>query len=119
MRTARAAAFAHLERQLARAMTADDPVAAIGALARSRRLPAAWRRALDAAHADGVRMAALLVARLRFERLLRACPEAEAWFERDPEDFARAFRAYHGAVALRAFFPADEAKLFRRWRRAH
>jgi hypothetical protein len=61
-------------------------------------------------------MAAILVVRLRFERLLRGSPVAEEWFERDPESFAEAFRRYHAEVPPRAFFPADEAALFRAWR---
>lgn len=91
------------ERHLAAAMRARDPVAAVRAL----------HPEVDA---DGVRLTALLVARLRFERLLRGSPEAEAWFDRDAEEFTRAFRRYHVEVAPRAFFPADEAALWRAWR---
>jgi len=87
-------------------MRAQDPVAAVRALH-------------PGADADGVRISALLVARLRFERLLRGSPDAEAWFDRDPADFARAFRRYHAAVAPRAFFPVGEAALFAAWRRTH
>jgi hypothetical protein len=110
-----AAAHARFERLLARAMTAPDPAAALAAAARDRRLPDELRRAFAAAAEDGVRIAALLVARLRFERLLRGSPDAEAWFARDPAGFADAFRAYHHAVPPGAFFPAAEARLFRRW----
>jgi hypothetical protein len=92
------------ETRLAAAMRADDPVAAVRAL----------HPTVDG---DGVQMAALLIARLRFERLLRGSPDAEAWFDRDPADFARAFRRYHAEVAPRAFFPADEAALFSAWRK--
>jgi hypothetical protein len=91
------------ETLLAAAMRAEDPVAAVQALHPD-------------ADADGVRMTALLVARLRFERLVRGSPAAEAWFDRDPADFARAFRRYHADVPPRAFFPADEAELFEAWR---
>lgn len=91
------------EAQLAAAMRAEDPVAAVRALH-------------PGADADGVGMTALLVARLRFERLVRGSPAAEAWFDRDPADFARAFRRYHAEVAPRAFFPAGEAELFEAWR---
>ena len=62
-------------------------------------------------------MCALLIARLRFERLLRGCPEAEAWFETDAATFAIAFRRYHADVRPTAFFPPDEAILFRAWDR--
>lgn len=91
------------EKQLAAAMRARDPVAAVRALH-------------PGADADGVRLTALLVARLRFERLMRGSPEAEASFDRDPATFARDFQRYHAEVPPRAFFPAEEAALFRAWR---
>ena len=106
---------ARLERALVRAMTAADPAEALRRSARDPRLPAPVRRALRGASEDGVRMAALLVARLRFERLVRGSPEAEAWFEADPEGFAAAFRRYHAEVAPTAFFPPAEARLFQGW----
>jgi hypothetical protein len=95
--------LADYERQVAAAMRAKDPVAAM--------------RAIDpGVDADGVRMTALLIARLRFERLLRGSPEAEASFDRDPAAFAESFARYHADVPPRAFFPADEAALFDAWR---
>ncbi len=95
--------LADYERYVAAAMRAKDPVAAM--------------RAIDPnVDADGVRMTALLVARLRFERLLRGSPEAEASFDRDPAAFAESFARYHADVPPRAFFPADEAVLFDAWR---
>jgi hypothetical protein len=95
--------LADWEKQVAAAMRARDPVAAVRAL-------------YPDADADGVRMTALIVAKLRFERLMRGSPEAEAWFERDPAGFTRAFSRYHAEVPPRAFFPVDEAALFRAWR---
>lgn len=95
--------LAAYEKQLAAAMRARDPAAAMRAI-------------YPAVDADGVRMTALLVARLRFERLMRGSPEAEASFERDPATFARDFQRYHAEVPPRAFFPAEEAALFRAWR---
>jgi hypothetical protein len=94
--------LADYERRMAAAMRAEDPVAAVRALH-------------PGADADGVRMTALLVARLRFERLLRGSPDAEAWFDADPAGFARAFRRYHAEVPPWAFFPAEEAALFLAW----
>jgi len=114
-RNARAAAYARYEEAIARAMTAPDPVEALRAAGRDPGLPAGVRRALLAADPDGIRMSALLVARLRFERLLRGCPEAEAWFDRDAADFSAAFRRYHAEVPPTAFFPPGEARLFRSW----
>ncbi|AUX28113.1 MULTISPECIES: hypothetical protein [Sorangium] len=110
-----AQAHARYEELVARAMTAEDPVAALRAAARDPALPPALRRALIGADEDGVRMSALLVARLRFERLLRGSPEAEAWFDRDAAEFSAAFRRYHAEVPPTAFFPPGEARLFRRW----
>ncbi|WP_438026023.1 hypothetical protein [Sorangium sp. So ce233] len=110
-----ARAHARYEEVVARAMTAEDPVAALRVAAEDPALPPALRRSLRAADEDGVRMSALLVARLRFERLLRGSPEAEAWFDRDPEEFSAAFRRYHAEVPPTAFFPPGEARLFRAW----
>ena len=95
--------LADYERRVAAAMRARDPVAAMRALC-------------PGVDADGVRMTALIVARLRFERLLRGSPEAEASFERDPAAFAESFQRYHAEVPPRAFFPADEAALWDAWR---
>ena len=65
---------------------------------------------------DGFRMAALLVSKLRFERLIHGDRDAAAWFERDPAGFAAAFRRYHATVAPTAYFPWDESGLWRAWR---
>jgi hypothetical protein len=67
---------------------------------------------------DGVRISALLVARLRFERLLNGSPQAADWFATEPEGFARAFQNYHREVPMTAFFPGAEERLFTRWIRA-
>ena len=104
------------QRAIARALVAPDPVLAARRVARDKRHPATLRRALHQANGAGIEMAALLVARLRFERLLRGSPEAEAWFETDAAGFATAFRRYHGEVPPAAFFPADEARAFHDWR---
>lgn len=103
------------ERLMVAALSAPDPVRALRRAARDRRLPAELRRGLLAADPDGVRMSALLVAKLRFERLLRGSPDAEAWFDRDGAGFTRAFRRYHREVPMTAFFPAAEARLWRAW----
>jgi hypothetical protein len=83
------------ERVLARALRAPDPPAAVAP--------------------DGLRLAALLVTRLRFERLLRGSGAAEAWFRANPAAFTRAFGRYHRQVACQALFPSDEARRFERW----
>lgn len=104
-----------LEAILAQAMAAPDPAAFLQQAAGDRQLPARLRRALCSVDTDGVRLTALLVAKLRFERLLRASSEAEWLFARDPAAFAELFRRYHQAVSPTAFFPAAEAELFRRF----
>ncbi len=106
---------AQLEALLAQAMVAADPVAVLDQAAADRRRPAALRAALRSCDRDGVRMTALLIAKLRFERLLRACEEAEWLFERDPASFSELFRQYHQSVPPTAFFPAEEARLFRQF----
>jgi hypothetical protein len=108
--------LARFEEVLARALRARDPYAAIKRAASDRSLDAELRKRLAAVDEDGLRISALLVVRLRFERLLRGSPEAEEWFERDGESFAAAFRDYHESIAPTAFFPRDEAKLFAKWK---
>jgi hypothetical protein len=98
-----------------RAMRWPDPVMALEHASEDRSLPLATRRALRRASPDGVRLAALLVGKLRFERLVRGSPDAEAWFERDPASFAEAFRRYHQEVPPTAFFPRAEGRLFGAW----
>lgn len=107
--------LAAYETILARVVTSPDPVSALATALTDPALPSSSRGALDAIDRDGLRIAALLVARLRFERLVRGCPEAEAWFDRDPAGFAGAFRRYHAEVPPTAFVPPGEARLFRGW----
>jgi hypothetical protein len=103
------------EERLVGILMARDPSQALRAAAIDSTLPASLRRAFAGASPDGVRLAALLVARLRFERLMRGCPEAAGAFEADPGKFAASFRRYHAEVPPTAFFPAAEAALFRVW----
>ncbi len=107
---------ADFERIVAAAMTAPDPVGALRRAARARGLDADLRARLLGADADGLRMSALLVARLRFERLLRGSAEAEAFYETDPAGFTATFRRYHQSVPPSAFFPREEAALWEAFR---
>ncbi len=102
---------------LAAAMRADDPVAVVTKASRDRSLPSSLRRALAMIDANGLRMSALLVARLRFERLLNGSTAAGEAYDADAESFAREFRAYHREVPARASFPRDEARDWNAWRR--
>ncbi|MBL8732321.1 MAG: hypothetical protein JNN13_08130 [Planctomycetes bacterium] len=96
---------ARLQALLADALLAPDPVALL------RGHPEPELAAIDAA---GLRLAALLVVKLRFQRLLNASREAAAWFERDAEGFTRAFRDYHQTVPPVALDPWGEAAAFAR-----
>jgi hypothetical protein len=104
------------EQVLAEAMRAPDPVARLRAAASDPALSASTRRALSRCDEDGIRLAALLVARLRFERLVQGSQDANDFFERDPAGFAAAFRAYHHAVRPTECFPMGEARLWSAWR---
>lgn len=106
-------AWASYEATLNRLLLAAQPRAALQEAARDRRLPAGLRRAFAQADGDGVELAALLVARLRFERVLRGSPAAERWFDEDPAAFVAAFRCYHHEELPTAFFPAAEGRAFR------
>ncbi|MDP2342127.1 MAG: DUF692 family protein [Deltaproteobacteria bacterium] len=84
----------------ARALLAEDPVGAIRA----------WFPDVDV---DGVRTAGLLIAKLRFERLLNGDADVTGDFSADPAAFVARFRRYHHIVEPTAFHPVDEAKLWR------
>ena len=66
---------------------------------------------------DGLEMAALLVAKLRFERLVQGSAGVARWFEADPAGFVATFRAYCAEVPSRSAFPAAEARAFLLWMR--
>jgi hypothetical protein len=93
------------ERRMARALRSRDPLAALHG-----------EPARDAIDPDGLRLAALFIARLRFERLQHGDLLAAAHFDRDPAGFTELFRRYHAEVPPTAAFPQDEAALYRRWR---
>lgn len=90
------------ERRYAAALRARDPVAALDAI--------------DAVDPDGARVAALLIARLRFERAIQGSPAVAALFEADARAFADEMRAYHRAMPAIALDPAGEARAFLAWR---
>ena len=104
-----------LEAAVARALRAADPVAAFAELAGDAELDAELRARIAAADPRGVRVTALLVAKLRFERLMQGSREAADWFERDPAAFTDAFRRYHRRVAPRGRSPREEGVGFERW----
>lgn len=83
------------EERLAASLLAADPAAALAG--------------------DGWVVTALLVARLRFERLLHGSRVARERFRDDPRAFALEFRRYHAGVAPRAFHPQAEARDYEAW----
>ena len=102
---------------VARALVARDPIAILHEARDDEALPIAVRRALSAADDDGIRITALLVAKLRFERLLQGSVKAGAAFDADPRGFTALFRRYHEEVPPTALFPPQEAALFAAWSR--
>lgn len=109
------AALLRYEELVADALCAPDPAAAFAEAARDPLLTPVLRRMLAAASPDGVRLSALLVARLRFERLIQGSRSAAEWFEQEPAAFTRGFRRYHHAVPPRALHPGEEARDFEAW----
>ena len=63
----------------------------------------------------GDQVAHRLIVKLRFSRLLRGDPSAEAWFDEDPEAFVAAFRDFHAQTPCEET-PWDEARAWRAWR---
>jgi len=112
-RRTRADRGAHVaaERVLASAMRAPDPVARLVPLIAR----ATGRRAISTAERDGIRTNALLVATIRFQRLVRWSLKSKDWFLTDTPAFVAAFRRYHRTVPMTAHFPRQEARLFRAW----
>jgi hypothetical protein len=104
-----------LEGALADALRQPDAVAAFEALARDPRLEPDERDALRHAHPDGVAMAALLVARLRFERLAQGSPEGDALLDDGGRRLVDAFRRYHAEVSPRARDALAERAAFDAW----
>ena len=97
------------EQLMASVLIATDPIAALEALAADE------RALLEPIDRDGLRMAALLVARLRFERLIHGSRRAAQWFDSDPRAFAQAFKRYHASVPPVSTFPPQEARAFEAW----
>lgn len=108
-----------IERILIQVFFADDPEAELrNALARETGLAPDDRGALSGIEGDGLRIASLLVKKLRFQRLTAGDGDLARLFEERPDKFLRLRRAYTAAVALEAYFPSDEALPFRPWREA-
>mgnify|MGYP001004277167 CR=1 FL=1 len=103
------------EQILSRILRDPDPVQALQKEAEQIDPKEPLAAALGQIDSDGLRMTALLVARLRFERLIQGSPQANRWFEEDAASFAETFRTYHAQTPMRAFFPREEAEDFARF----
>ncbi len=105
-----------LQDRLLAVLSDADPVAALTRLLTDPQgLTAEEVAALQQIDADGLRLTALIVVKLRFERLTLAAPELAALFAERPEEFVQLFREYAAAVPATAYFPSAEAALFREW----
>jgi hypothetical protein len=94
----------------------DDPVTCLRRqLEEARELSAQERAWLGGLDADGLILTSLIVKKLRFERLTRADRGLAELFEHEPERFLALFRSYTAEVAPTAYFPGQEAALFRQW----
>lgn len=109
--------LAELQRLLLLACREPDPAAWLQVRMHDTELAldAGERAMLATLDGDGLRLTALLVHKLRFERLLRGDLAARAAFASDPERFTRRFDDYVANVAPTAVFPAEEGALFLMW----
>lgn len=103
------------EEILSRALLAGDPWKELQVAIEDPGTPASVRETLGQVDEDGLRISGLLVAKLRFERLMNGSRRAAEWFEKDPGDFTETFRCYHSAVAPTEMFPSREARQFEAW----
>jgi len=99
---------------LARILREPDPVAARDRTAARCNEPVrSWLLALDA---DGLRISARLILRLRASLLLQGDDDVRRRLQEDPVDLSRALRAYHDAAPPTALTPDEEAATWRQWR---
>ena len=107
--------LSEIQHILAKALFADDPFAALQAALERSELSEADRASLAGISPDGLRMAGLLVKKLRFQRITGGDPRLRQLFDEDPERFVRLYRAYAEASASNTVFPDQESRQFRQW----
>jgi hypothetical protein len=105
----------HFEQLVADALTSLDSAGKLERAARDASLPQWMRDAFRSARPDGVRISALLVAKLRFERVIQSSRHAAQWFERDARSFTAAFKRYLSSVSPSATLATDEGREFDAW----
>lgn len=108
-----------IERVLADALTSADPWSAFVQAREEASLAPEVRARLAHVDEDGLRIAGLLVAKLRFERIMNGSRLGADWFERDPAAFTEAFRRYHTSVAPTELMPGLEGRRFETWLDEH
>jgi hypothetical protein len=104
-----------MQHLLLEALLADDPQATLQRLLSDTTIAPDVRAALERVDEDGLQLASLLIRKLRFERLTRSVPDLAAMFLSYPVAFAAHFIAYTNAVPPGAYFPDEEARLYREW----
>lgn len=109
--------LSEVQRVLLAACRARDPFAVLQASLASPDLTTDERAWLASIDADGLRVTALIVTKLRFERIVNGDERLGQRFDADPEAFARAFQRYSEEVAPSFIFPGEEAEAFERWER--
>jgi hypothetical protein len=103
------------EAVVADSLLSNDPWRALQSSIADPATPESLREALRQVDEDGLRISALLVAKLRFERLMNGSRRAAEWFESDPAAFTETFRRYYASVAPTEIFPSLEARRFEEW----
>lgn len=83
------------EEALGPMVRAADPGAARARLLETGELPPDVAEAVAALDPTGLRVLGLLVARLRFDRLMLRSPAQRARYAADPEGWSGAFRSWH------------------------
>jgi hypothetical protein len=108
---------AHLrfERLLADTLLSKDPAQLLERANAEPGLLEALGLEASAIDPDALRLGGLLVAKLRFERLLRGSSEMGERFEADPRGFTETFRRYHAEVPPTTAEPREEKRLFEAW----
>lgn len=105
--------LARLTARVLEALGSADPAAALERGREAAGLGPGARAALAQADPDGLRLAGLLVKKLRLERLLAGDPALRQAFRADPPGFTARVRRYDAAVPPTTTWPAEEAAAFR------
>jgi hypothetical protein len=107
-----------VQRVLVAALLSNDPPAELARqVSAADDLSAQERAWLERLDAGGLILTGLMVKKLRFDRLTRGHAEMGELFRERPHEFLRLFAAYTAAVPPTAYFPGEEAELFREWQR--